>query len=64
MNTLRKSGDNRKSLLLDFAEIINQAPPDYIIVENVPGLNNGIGKDIYKEFEKTLSRHGFREKFS
>lgn len=59
MNTLRKPGDERKSLLLDFAEIINQAPPDYIIVENVPGLNNATGKDIYREFEKTLSRHGF-----
>ena len=59
MNTLRKPQDDRKSLLLDFAEIINQAPPDYIIVENVPGLNNTTGKDIYEEFEKTLSRHGF-----
>ena len=59
MNTLRKSGDDRKSLLLNFAEIIDQAPPDYIIVENVPGLNNATGKEIYEEFKKTLSRHGF-----
>ncbi len=61
MNTLRKPGDNRKSLLLDFAEIIDQAPPDYIIVENVPGLNNVTGKGIYERFEQTLLRHGFHK---
>ena len=52
--------DGRKSLLLDFAEIVKQAPPDYIIVENVPGLNNAVGKDIYKQFEETLKSKGFR----
>lgn len=60
LNTMR-SEDSRKSLLLDFAAIVDQAPPDYIIVENVPGLNNATGKEIFEQFEKTLEKHGFRK---
>ena len=53
--------DERKSLLLDFAEIVDECPPDFIIVENVPGLNNAIGKEIYKKFLKVLKKHKFSE---
>ena len=59
LNTLRGS-DNRRTLLLDFAAIIVQAPPDYIIVENVPGLNTAFGKDIYQEFRNILKSRGFQ----
>ena len=59
LNTMH-AVDKRKSLLLDFATIVEQAPPDYIIVENVPGLSNAVGKDIYESFKKTLKKHGFR----
>jgi DNA (cytosine-5)-methyltransferase 1 len=59
LNTMR-AADGRKSLLLDFAAIVDQAPPDFIIVENVPGLGSSVGKEIYKEFEKILERHGFQ----
>lgn len=58
LNTMH-AVDGRKSLLLDFAKIVEQAPPDYIIVENVPGLGNAVGKDIYRSFEKTLKKQGF-----
>ncbi len=58
LNTMH-AVDGRKSLLLDFAKIVEQAPPDYIIVENVPGLGNAVGKEIYQSFEKTLKKHGF-----
>ena len=61
MNTARKPEDRRKSLLLDFVKIIEQAPPDYLIVENVPGLNNATGRDIYERFEKALNRLGFHK---
>ena len=60
LNTMQGE-DSRKSLLLDFAAIVDQAPPDYIIVENVPGLNNATGKEIYQQFKKTLKKHGFRQ---
>lgn len=59
LNTMH-AVDGRKSLLLDFAALVEQTPPDYIIVENVPGLGNAFGRDIYDEFEKTLKNHGFQ----
>jgi len=52
--------DERKSLLLNFATIVEHAPPDYIIVENVPGLGNAFGKEIYNEFRTILKKCGFR----
>ena len=53
--------DKRKILLLSFARIVKESPPDFIIVENVPGLNNAIGKEIYKKFLKALKKCGFTE---
>lgn len=46
--------DDRKILLLTFAKIVKECPPDFILVENVPGLNNGSGKEIYNEFLEIL----------
>ncbi len=54
------AADRRKSLLLDFAAIVEEAPPDYIIVENVPGLSNAVGNEIYQQFRQILEREGFR----
>ena len=56
-----QGNDKRKVLLLTFAEIVDKCPPDFIVVENVPGLNNAIGKEIYLEFLKVLQKHGFSE---
>ena len=53
--------DDRKILLLTFAEIVKECPPDFIIVENVPGLNNGSGKEIYNEFLEILEDCEFSE---
>ena len=55
----QKGKDKRKILLLDFAKIIKKCPPDFILVENVPGLHKAHGKEIYKEFLSTLKRCGF-----
>lgn len=54
-----KGDDNQKALLLKFAEIVAESPPDFVIVENVPGLNNALGRDIYRQFEAILLEHGF-----
>lgn len=54
-----KGDDDRKALLLRFAAIVAQSPPDFIVVENVPGLNNAIGLDIYRQFEAVLAENGF-----
>ena len=54
-----KGKDERKVLLLTFARIVEECPPDFILVENVPGLNNAYGKEIYEEFRSVLKQHGF-----
>ena len=53
--------DDRKILLLTFAEIVKECPPDFILVENVPGLNNGCGKEIYNEFLEILEEREFSD---
>ena len=60
LNTLRGK-DDRKELLLSFAEIVKASPPDFILVENVPGLNNVYGKDVATKFLKVLKDCGFPE---
>ena len=55
-----KGEDGRKSLLLEFGKIIAQRPPDFVIVENVPGLHNAFGLDIYRQFMAVLAAEGFR----
>ena len=54
-----KTDEVQKALLLEFAEIVRKAPPDFIIIENVPGLNNAIGSDIHERFKTALIRRGF-----
>ena len=54
-----KGDDDRKSLLMDFAQIVAERPPDFIIVENVPGLNNARGREIYQQFAETLKNRKF-----
>ncbi len=56
-----KGKDERKYLLLTFANIVKECPPDFILVENVPGLNNGYGKEIYNKFLKVLEECGYSE---
>ena len=58
LNTMH-AVDKRKSLLLDFAKIVQESPPDYIIVENVPGLGNSVGRDIFLEFKGILNKLEF-----
>ena len=53
--------DERKILLLAFAQIVEEWPPDFILVENVPGLSNAYGKEIYEKFLKVLKKCGFSE---
>ncbi len=56
-----KGKDERKSLLLAFAVLVSKAPPDFIVVENVPGLNTAYGREIYEQFAQTLDACGFVE---
>ena len=56
-----KDREGKKTLLLTFARIVEECPPDFILVENVPGLNNACGKEIYEEFLKVLKKCKFSE---
>ena len=60
LNSL-KGEDDRKNLLLDFADIVRRSPPDFVLIENVPGLNNAYGREIYEAFLTTLLGCGYSE---
>ena len=51
--------DKRSSLLLEFGRLIQEIKPDFIFVENVPGLKKGKGASIYKKFEKALKDENY-----
>ena len=59
LNTM-KGKDPRKSLLLDFAKLVDNCPPDFVLVENVPGIGSNPGREIYEEFVETLKRNRFQ----
>jgi DNA (cytosine-5)-methyltransferase 1 len=53
------SGDERKNLVLKFAELIKESLPDFVLMENVPGLVNGRGKRIFQRFLDVLKEEGY-----
>ena len=59
-----KGKDDRKELLLEFAKLVESVPPDFILVENVPGLNTAFGKEIYEKFIAAISRAGFTHRYA
>lgn len=54
-----KGRDDRRKVLIDFAKLVEEIPPDFVLVENVPGLNNAYGKELYTEFLAILAKSGF-----
>ncbi len=55
----QKDKGKKRELLLSFGEIVKKYPPDFILIENVPGLKNAYGKEIYEEFLETIESVGF-----
>jgi DNA (cytosine-5)-methyltransferase 1 len=51
--------DHDRELLLRFGDIVVRNPPDFILVENVPGLSNAYGREVYTEFVAGLEQAGF-----
>lgn len=51
--------DNRRILLLQFARLIKESLPDFIFMENVPGLVNNKGKQIFQKFLKILNENKY-----
>jgi DNA (cytosine-5)-methyltransferase 1 len=58
----RRGKDERKELLIAFGELVETAPPDFIIVENVPGLHNAYGREVYTRFLDQLTRAGISDR--
>jgi len=56
INKKTLEGDGRKFLLLEFGRIVEETKPDFIFIENVPGLATGKGKIIFEEFKKKLEK--------
>jgi DNA (cytosine-5)-methyltransferase 1 len=54
----RRGVDDRKDLLLQFAELVRECPPDFVLVENVPGLGNAYGSEVYAKFLAALDDAG------
>lgn len=52
--------DPRRSLLLTFGELVKSSPPDFVVVENVPGLGSANGRAIYDQFLRQLMEAGLR----
>jgi DNA (cytosine-5)-methyltransferase 1 len=50
--------DARRSLLLTFGDIVLACPPDFVVVENVPGLSSATGREIYDAFVDKLKQAG------
>ena len=51
--------DRRKSLILKFADFIENVLPEYILIENVPGFNNA-DNTYRKSFLRILKRHNYK----
>lgn len=51
--------DSRANLLLQFGRLVSEVKPDFVFVENVPGLKNGKGKVIFTQFEDILRKEEY-----
>lgn len=51
--------DDRRPLLVDFSKKVEEIKPDYIFIENVPGLGGNLGMGVYCEFKKMLEREKY-----
>lgn len=62
-NKNKNKGDRRKSLLLAFADFITSILPDYVFIENVPGIQNVDNGKVFKKFLKKLSDLNYKYEY-
>lgn len=51
----RDVSDEKNQLVFEYVRIIMETDPSFILMENVPGMSRGVGKEIFKEVIKLLS---------
>lgn len=59
----KKEKDIRRSLLSHFCSLVEKYRPDYIFVENVPGIKNVLGNSMLARFRKRLEAIGYQLNF-
>ncbi|WP_418502555.1 DNA cytosine methyltransferase [Flagellimonas sp.] len=52
--------DSRRSLLSKFGEVVEYYTPDYVFVENVPGIQKVTGNSTLTRFKKRLENIGYQ----
>lgn len=60
LNTDKAKQGNTKNLLLSFYKHVERFKPEYILVENVPGIQNQKYSDIFQTFTRGLASLGYR----
>lgn len=55
----QQTGDPRNSLIFEFVRFVEEIRPVAFVMENVPGLAKGIGKDLFDKAITRLSNLGY-----
>lgn len=64
-NSNKKADDPRLDLLSEFSRFVSHYLPDFVFVENVPGLQKfNKNEGTFKQFLNTLSRNGYSVDFN
>lgn len=53
----RDANDEKNELVYEYIRIINELEPSFILMENVPGMSTGVGKEIFKNVVKELEQN-------
>ena len=53
----RDANDEKNELVYEYIRIINELEPSFILMEPVPGMSNGVGKEIFKNVVKELEEN-------
>jgi len=51
--------DSKNQLVFDYIRLINEMEPSFILMENVPGMSTGIGKEIFSRVVSLLKEKYF-----
>ena len=53
----RDANDEKNELVYEYIRIINELEPSFILMENVPVMSTGVGKEIFKNVVKELEEN-------
>lgn len=53
----RDANDEKNELVYEYIRIINELEHSFILMENVPGMSTGVGKEIFKNVVKELEEN-------